>query len=127
MDTLKKFFTRALIIIFLLAVGTSLFVVYANYSEGVRAGIVIKKSRKGVLFKTHEGQLNTGGFSEAGGDITSSIWHFSIKPGNTEVMDELERAIDHGKRVKLFYKEKYVRIFFLGDTKYFVYRVEEVE
>lgn len=127
MDSLKKFLTRLLLAVFLLLIGTGLFVVYANYSEGVRAGIVIKKSRKGVIFKTHEGQLNTGGFSEAGGDITSSIWHFSIKPGNKVVMEQLETAIDHGKRVKLYYREKYVRIFFLGDTKYFVYKVEEVE
>lgn len=45
------------------------FVIYVNFSEGKRAGELIKMSRKGVIFKTYEGQLNTGGFSEGDGDI----------------------------------------------------------
>ena len=40
-----------------------LFMYYANYSEGYRAGVPMKISKKGVVFKTHEGQLNIGGLS----------------------------------------------------------------
>jgi len=83
-------------------------------------------SEKGVLFKTYEGQLNTGGFSGDDGDITSSIWHFSVRRNETEVLEDLDRAIDGGFRVKLYYREKYANLFFLGDTKYFVYKVERV-
>ncbi len=103
-----------------------LFVIYADYSEGKRAGELIKMSEKGVLFKTYEGQLNTGGFSGDDGDITSSIWHFSVRRNQSEVLEDIDRAIDGGFRVKLYYREKYANLFFLGDTKYFVYKVERV-
>ncbi len=103
------------------------FVIYVNFSEGKRAGELIKMSRKGVVFKTFEGQLNTGGFSEGDGDITSSIWHFSVKSSNEEVLQDIDEAIDGGYRVKLYYEEKYMNVFFLGDTKYFVTKVERVK
>jgi hypothetical protein len=32
--------------------------------------------------------------------------------------------MNNGKRVTLHYDEKYVQVFFLGDTKYFVTKVE---
>ncbi|MBO6518145.1 MAG: 6-phosphogluconate dehydrogenase [Bacteroidia bacterium] len=102
------------------------FVIYVNFSDGKRAGEVIKMSRKGVLVKTYEGQLNTGGFSDGGGDITSSIWHFSVKSTEKQVLDDIDKALDGGYRVKLYYREKYTKLFFLGDTKYFVYKVERV-
>ncbi len=102
------------------------FVIYVNFSEGKRAGELIKMSKKGVMFKTYEGQLNTGGFSEGNGDITSSIWHFSVKSSSDEVLQDIDNAIDGGYRVKLYYEEKYMSVFFLGDTKYFVTKVERV-
>ena len=102
------------------------FVIYVNFSEGKRAGELIKMSKKGVIFKTYEGQLNTGGFSEGSGDITSSIWHFSVKASNEEVLQDIDDAIDGGYRVKLYYEEKYMDVFFLGETKYFVSKVERV-
>ena len=103
------------------------FVIYVNFSEGKRAGELIKMSKKGVMFKTYEGQLNTGGFSEGNGDITSSIWHFSVKSSNDEVLQDIDNAIDGGYRVKLYYEEKCMNVFFLGDTKYFVTKVERVK
>ena len=102
------------------------FVIYVNFSEGKRAGELIKMSKKGVIFKTYEGQLNTGGFSDGSGDITSSIWHFCVKASNEEVLQDIDDAIDGGYRVKLYYEEKYMDVFFLGETKYFVSKVERV-
>ena len=104
-----------------------LFALYANFSDGKRAGEVIKLSKKGYVFKTYEGQLNTGGFGDMDGDITSSIWHFSVKRDNQEVLDQLDNAIDGGYRVKLYYDEKYIKVPFLGETKYFVTKVEKVD
>ena len=102
------------------------FVIYVNFSEGKRAGELIKMSKKGVIFKTYEGQLNTGGFSEGAGDITSRIWHFSVKASDKKVLQDIDAAIDGGYRVKLYYEEKYIKVFFLGETKYFVTKVERV-
>ncbi len=102
-----------------------LFALYANFSSGYRVGRIIKVSEKGYVFKTHEGQLNTGGFSEGEGDMTSSIWNFSVKKSDTEILDQLKNA--NKEMVRLYYDEKFFRIPFLGDTKYFVTKVETVE
>lgn len=97
-----------------------------NYSQGTRAGVVQKLSRKGVVFKTWEGQLNLGGFNtdETSGGVAPTIWSFSVRSKNQEVLKELEDASLKGKRVKLYYDEKFVSLFWLGETKYFVHKVE---
>ena len=96
----------------------------ANFSEGYRTGVPIKVSKKGVLFKTWEGQLNVGGLTSSPEGAIPSTWDFSIAPKEQGVRDNIEEAIDGGRRVKLYYREKYVALFWRGDTKYFVYKVE---
>ena len=123
---MKRFFGWTIFIIIAGLLAYFIFVVYADYSNGKRAGELIKMSEKGVLVKTYEGQLNTGGFSDASGDITSSIWHFSVRRNEKQVLKDIDDAIDGGYRVKLYYKEKFAKLFFLGDTKYFVFKVERV-
>lgn len=84
-----------------------------------------KGSEKGYVFKTYEGQLNTGGFSEGDGDMTSSIWNFSVRRGDDEILDQLKNA--NKEMVRLYYDEKFIRIPVLGDTKYFITKVETVD
>lgn len=122
----KKFVSWFIVILIASITLYIIFIINADYSEGKRAGELIKMSEKGVIFKTNEGQLNTGGFSEDAGDITSSIWHFSVRNKEKQVLKDLDNAINGGYRVKLYYEEKYAKLFFLGDTKYFVYKVERV-
>lgn len=110
-----------LLVIFILL---GCFFVFGNYSSGYRAGTVMKMTEKGFFFKTNEGQMNTGGFVDEGTGETSIIWNFSVK--DDQVIKDIETAVDKGKKVKLYYEEKYFKIFFLGDTKYFVNRVEEI-
>lgn len=50
-----------------------------------------------------------------------------MKPSNKKVLGDLDAAIDGGFRVKLYYEEKYMSVFFLGDTKHFVTKVERVK
>jgi len=112
----------------LLLVGGLLFYlsIALSFSEGYRAGTVMKMSKKGLMFKTYEGQLNTGGGFGSDGDVTSSIWNFSVAPGDKEVIKDIERAVDNGNRVKLHYEEKFFTWKFRGDTKYFITSVEAV-
>jgi hypothetical protein len=48
-------------------------------------------------------------------------WKFSV--ANEDVAKQI-RDLDQRSMVKLFYKEYYTRLFWRGDTKYFVYRLE---
>ena len=113
--------------ILVLALAVSSFFVFGTYSEGYRAGTIMKLSTKGYIFKTLEGQLNMGGMAGSdGGDVATTTWAFSVDKGNEQVVSTMENAVDNGARVKLFYKEKYFQFDWRGETKYFVYKVEEV-
>jgi len=102
-----------------------IYYLFGNYSTGTRAGTIVKLSRRGVVFKTLEGQLNLGGFTQDSGSPATSLWDFTVDTDNTEVVQALEEANLNGHRVKLHYKEKFYRLPWRGDTKYFVIKVEK--
>lgn len=93
------------------------FTYYSSYSTGIRAGIVMKISHKGYLFKTYEGELNLG-------TVQQKPWAFSVDNGRKEVIKTLEEVSQSGERVQLHYEEKYVQFSWRGDTKYFITKVE---
>jgi len=69
--TAKKVTIRIIIAAIILAIGG--FAIYANmnYSEGDRVGKVVKVSKRGVFFKTGEGQWGNGD--------NKKMWEFSIQ------------------------------------------------
>lgn len=97
---------------------------FANFSEGFRVGVPIKFSKKGVVFKTYEGQLNLGSLNQEATGNFSTYWNFSVPGSADSVVAKLDSAIVEGYRVKLFYREKFVQVPWRGDTKYMVYDVE---
>lgn len=121
---MKSAFGKFLLIVVVVFIGVMLFLNYANYSDGYRAGVPIKISHKGKIIKTHEGELNEGGLTNTAQGVLPSKWAFSIKDSDSEVRVKLEEAIEQNRRVKVYYEEKYAQLFWLGDTKYFVYKVQ---
>ena len=120
---IKRFF---LLLLVLAAVGAGayLWVISWTYSEGTRAGTLIKISEKGVTFKTFEGQLNLGGFqSDPDAGVTGNIWDFSV--AKKDVYQQLQDF--EGQQVKLHYRQRYRAMPWQGDTEYFVYKVEPVK
>ncbi|MEZ4885660.1 MAG: hypothetical protein R3E32_13085 [Chitinophagales bacterium] len=125
----KSFFKKlGWVFLLILLLGSATFVGVSNmtYSEGTRAGYLIKISKKGFIFKTYEGQLNLGGVGSAG-DVTAivgnDIWEFSVN--DDAVYKKLQEF--EGKRVSLNYKEKMNAFSWQGDTNYFITDVEVVE
>lgn len=104
--------------LFLLYLGYFAFVYFVPYSEGTRTGELIKFSKKGVLYKTWEGEISQG-ISGA------QIFKFSVLDENDEVIEKLRE--NEGNYVKLTYVERYATFLFWGDTKYFIQHVEEAE
>jgi hypothetical protein len=82
------------------------------YSDGERAGILQKVSRKGWLCKTYEGEL---AISIIPG-VTPTIWEFSVR--DEHLITALNAAL--GKRVVLHYTEHRGVPTCFGDTRYFV-------
>ena len=89
-----------------------------TYSEGYRAGELVKFSHKGIIFKTWEGEISQG-VSEA------QIFKFSVEDKETKVIKDLQDF--QGKDVKLTYKERFGTFPWLGDTKYYITNVEKTE
>ena len=121
MKTIKKI----LIVVLVLAVAVLAFLYFGIYSEGHRAGIIMKVSKKGTIFKTWEGQMNLETFGAIKTDnIVSETFSFSIEKGNPELIDQLNAAALSGDRINLEYKERYIRVPWRGDSKYFAIGVE---
>ncbi|MEJ2006349.1 MAG: hypothetical protein P8X57_15610 [Cyclobacteriaceae bacterium] len=127
MEIIRRSIRWILITAGILGILSILFIYYANYSTGYRAGVPIKMSKKGTLFKTWEGEMNIGGLTTSADGVIPTTWEFSVRHSQDDVRDEIDLAITHSKRVKLYYKEKFAKLFWLGDTKYFVYKVEEID
>jgi hypothetical protein len=121
---LKAFLIKGSILFFSLFTLFILSIYYFNYSTGVRAGHVIKISNRGVVFKTFEGQLDIESFGalKSSTNQFTQTFYFSVR--NTNLAKELEAVALTGERVNLHYEEKYYALPWLGETKYFVTRVE---
>ncbi|WP_024771169.1 hypothetical protein [Aquimarina macrocephali] len=113
---MKKILGILIIVILILFAAWYAFIYYASYSEGTRSGELIKFSNKGVVFKTWEGEISQG-ISGA------QIFSFSVESQKEDIIKKLEKF--QGRYVKLKYKERFAKISWLGDTKYFVIDVVE--
>ena len=89
-------------------------VYYVPYSEGFRAGELVKISHKGVIFKTWEGKLSQG--------ISEELqFNFSVEGKEKEVVEQLKNL--QGKKVKVTYIERFGTFPWMGDTNHYVTKV----
>lgn len=95
---------------------------YRTYtiSEGSRSGTLFKISKKGVIFKTYEGQLHLAGSMMIS---DQSTWNFSVE--NSTVYEQLQKL--EGKSVRCYYRQKVNAFVWQGDTDYIVYKAEALE
>jgi hypothetical protein len=114
------------IIVLIVLIAVLAFLYFGTYSEGTRAGIVMKVSKRGAIFKTWEGQMNlqTFGAIKDPNNIISETFTFSVERGNDELIAKLNKAALSGQRVNLIYIERYIKVFWRGDTKVFAIDVE---
>jgi hypothetical protein len=68
-----------------------------SYSEGERAGVLQKFSRKGWICKTYEGELA----QYIVGGVAPTIWYFSTR--DPELAKELSKNV--GRNIRLHYSE----------------------
>lgn len=75
-----------------------------GYSDGERAGVVVKLSHKGAVYKSWEGQLNIGGVVANGeGSMVPNVWEFSVR--KDDAAKAIQEALSSGRRVTLHYKQ----------------------
>lgn len=115
-------------IIFVTGLGFVSFMYWGVYDEGVRAGTILRISKKGMLFKTYEGQLNLETFGALkGANPIMEAFDFSVEGSEEEVLKQLQEAALTGERVNLHYKKHYTTVPWRGDTKYFIVKVERIK
>jgi hypothetical protein len=113
-----RFVLAIVICVLLLFAAYTAFALNWAYSDGERAGVIQKFSRKGWLFKTWEGEL---AMTTVPG-VAPVTWRFSVR--DDEVAKSVSAAV--GRRVVLHYTEHRgvpTRIF--GETPHFVNGVRE--
>lgn len=115
----KKLGWMILIAAILLSIGYYFYRTY-TISEGTRAGILYKVSKKGKVFKTYEGQLQL-----AGAVLMNKESTFEFSAKDDQVYADLQKY--EGKNVRLHYQEKVNAFPWQGDTDYLVFKVEEVK
>lgn len=82
------------------------------YSEGERAGVLQKFSRKGWICKTYEGEIA----QYIVGGVAPQIWYFSVR--DEAVAERLFKAV--GQNVQLRYTEhRGIPTSCFGETPYF--------
>jgi hypothetical protein len=95
------------------------FMLWYSYSEGERAGVLQKFSKRGWICKTYEGELAL----YVVGGVAPQIWHFSVR--DEQVIEDLYKAV--GQQVRLHYKEhRGLPTSCFGETDYFATRFEVI-
>jgi hypothetical protein len=113
---MRKFLGIILILVVLGIAGYFAVMYSATFSDGKRSGEFIKLSRKGMIFKTWEGELSQG---IAG----AQIFKFTVLDSETEVIKKMQEL--EGQYVKVHYVERYKTFPWWGDTKYFIDSIDK--
>lgn len=94
---------------------------FYTYSEGYRAGLLQKFSKKGVIFKTYEGEMILSSVA-----TNKEIAIASEKFFFTMINKDLIRQFDtlQGQNVIVHYIQKNGSVFWRGDSKYLVDSVQ---
>lgn len=118
--TILKRIAIALVIAAVLFVIAGTYLLVGCFSDGERAGNVIKFSSKGYIFKTYEGgELVQRNFS-----TQADTWLFSAS--DEAVANQINDAMIKGHRVTLHYCQRYYTFFWQGETEYFIDKVTVV-
>ena len=121
---IKKIYTWGIIILLLFFAIFIYWKYFFTYSEGIRAGLLQKFSKRGQVFKTWEGELILSSVrSSQNVALASEKFLFSVTDKSAaEKLSHLE-----GSYVTVHYSEKNGKLFWRGDTEYFVDSVTVVK
>ena len=121
----KKFTLRFIVVLTILGILVLSFFYFGTYGKGDRVGKVMKISEKGVMFKTFEGQINMEGFGAVKSEnMFSQTFEFSVESDREDIITSLKSAMNDGKRVNIYYIERYWQIPWRGESKHFVREVK---
>ena len=114
---IKKFYTWTIVILLLVFAVFIYWKYFFTYSEGNRAGLLQKFSKRGQVFKTWEGEMILSSVkSSQNVALASEKFLFSVT--DKDVAGKLSHL--EGRFITVHYSEKNGKLFWKGDTEYFV-------
>jgi hypothetical protein len=115
----RRFILGLLLLAVVIGVLYTMFMLWWSYSEGERAGVLQKFSKRGWVCKTYEGELAL----YVVGGVAPQIWHFSVR--DDAVADQLHKAV--GQQLRIHYTEhRGLPTTCFGETSYFADRFEAI-
>lgn len=103
-----------------------------EYSSGSRAGVVNKTSKKGLIWKTYEGEMALEGIVSSGQSSGANIWKFSVDnqtrhgENKDETVKKLNDALESGQKVKIEYIQVLGGWPWRGSTGHYVQDVQPI-
>ena len=108
------------VLIILLPTAWTWFSLHWSYSDGERAGVIQKFSRKGWICKTYEGELAQ--YIVSG--VAPQIWTFTVR--DDAVVAQMKKLV--GMKVQLHYTEhRGIPTSCFGDTRYYVDGITQLD
>ena len=103
-----------------------------EYSKGERTGMINKVSEKGLIWKTHEGQMALEGIVSGNQMMGANVWDFSLDgqeingEDTQKIIAQLKECMYKGTKVKISYIQQLAVWPWRGDTNYLVQNVEPI-
>ncbi|MBK7149125.1 MAG: hypothetical protein IPH78_09985 [Bacteroidetes bacterium] len=110
----------------IILVGFTIYFFVSSYtkSEGEQAGVLINFSKKGLVIKTYEGELNIGGTGNVPGTAQFND-HFLFSVRDAAVAEEIMKY--NGKKVSVHYRQVVNSFFWQGETNIWVDGVKVIQ
>jgi hypothetical protein len=121
---MKKFLYWSLFVIVLFCGIFIYFRFYYTYSEGNRAGLLQKISNRGNIFKTYEGEMVLSSV-ESSKNVALASEKFLFTVLDKDVAQKLIEL--EGHFVIIHYKSTHGKLFWRGDTNYYVDEVKKAD
>ena len=114
---MKKFLYLFFFVIIIVSTGVIYWKYSFTYSDGYRAGLLQKFSRKGTFFKTYEGEMILSSIQSSGNvPLASEKFLFSVT--NATLARQMERL--QGENIIIHYLEKNAALSWRGESRYIV-------
>jgi hypothetical protein len=120
----KKFLSWLILVVIIVLAALVYWKYFFTYSEGYRAGLLQKFSKKGVVFKTYEGEMILSSV-RSNRDIAIASEKFFFSAKTEDVANKLNQL--QGEYIVVHYREKNGVLPWVGETRYLVDSVKIVD
>lgn len=114
---LKRIMYWFIFLLILFIAGFIFWKYFFTYSEGYRAGLLQKFSRKGTIFKTYEGEIILSSV-QSNKDVVLASEKFLFSVKDTKIVNQLDSI--QGRFIVIHYEEKNGTLPWRGDSRYLV-------